>query len=48
MLADSSREVGRLVVQTTAAVTGKVLTPDDQRRLAEETATGSVAPRDRR
>jgi len=30
--------VGRLVVQTTAAVTGKVLTPDDQRRLAEETA----------
>ena len=32
------REVGRLVVQTTAAVTGKVLTPDDQRRLAEETA----------
>ena len=33
-----SREVGRLVVQTTAAVTGKVLTPDDQRRLAEETA----------
>ena len=32
------REVGRLVVQTTAAVIGKVLTPDDQRRLAEETA----------
>ena len=32
------REVGRLVVQTTAAVTGKVLTPEDQRRLAEETA----------
>jgi F-type H+-transporting ATPase subunit b len=30
--------VGRLVVQTTAAVTGKVLTPEDQRRLAEETA----------
>jgi F-type H+-transporting ATPase subunit b len=38
MLADLRREVGRLVVETTAAVTGKVLTPDDQRRLAEETA----------
>jgi F-type H+-transporting ATPase subunit b len=38
MLAELKREVGRLVVQTTAAVTGKVLTPDDQRRLAEETA----------
>jgi F-type H+-transporting ATPase subunit b len=38
MLADLKREVGRLVVQTTATVTGKVLTPDDQRRLAEETA----------
>jgi hypothetical protein len=31
------REVGRLVVQTTATVTGKVLTADDQRRLATET-----------
>lgn len=38
MLADVKREVGRLVLQTTAAVTGKVLTADDQRRLAEETA----------
>jgi F-type H+-transporting ATPase subunit b len=38
MLADLRREVGRLVIQTTAAVTGKVLTPDDHRRLAEETA----------
>jgi F-type H+-transporting ATPase subunit b len=38
MLADLKREVGRLVVQTTAAVTGKVLTPEDQRRLAEDTA----------
>ena len=27
-----------LVVQTTTKVTGKVLTPDDQKRLAEETA----------
>lgn len=38
MLAELRREVGRLVVQTTAAVTGKVLTPEDQQRLAEETA----------
>ena len=37
MLADLKREVGRLVVQTTATVTGKVLTADDQKRLAEET-----------
>src|SRR6266850_1998767 len=38
MLAELRKEVGRLVVQTTATVTGKILTPDDQRRLAEETA----------
>ena len=38
MLAELKREVGRLVVQTTAAVAGKVLTPEDQRRLSEETA----------
>ena len=38
MLADLRREVGRLVVQTTAAVIGKMLTPDDQRRLAEDAA----------
>lgn len=38
MLAELRREIGRLVVQTTATVTGKVLTPDDHRRLAEETA----------
>ncbi len=37
MLAELRREVGRLVVQTTASVTGKILTADDQRRLAEET-----------
>jgi F-type H+-transporting ATPase subunit b len=37
MLAELKREVGRLVVQTTTTVTGKVLTADDQRRLAEET-----------
>jgi F-type H+-transporting ATPase subunit b len=38
MLADLRREVGRLVVQTTASVTGKVLTAEDHRRLSEETA----------
>jgi len=31
------KEVGRLVVNTTAKVTGKVLSADDQNRLAEET-----------
>jgi F-type H+-transporting ATPase subunit b len=37
MLTELKREVGRLVVQTTSAVTGKILTPEDQKRLAEET-----------
>jgi F-type H+-transporting ATPase subunit b len=37
MLTELRREVGQLVVKTTAQVTGKVLTMDDQRRLAEET-----------
>jgi F-type H+-transporting ATPase subunit b len=37
MLAELRAEVGRLVVDTTAKVTGKVLTLEDQRRLAEET-----------
>ena len=37
MLAELKSEVGQLVVQTTATVTGKILTADDQRRLAEET-----------
>jgi F-type H+-transporting ATPase subunit b len=37
MLRELKREVGRLVVQTTTTVTGKILTPEDQRRLAEET-----------
>ena len=37
MLTDLKREVGTLVVRTTTAVTGKILTPEDQRRLAEET-----------
>jgi F-type H+-transporting ATPase subunit b len=37
MLAQLKREVGQLVVKTTATVTGKVLTADDQKRLADET-----------
>ena len=32
------RELGRLVIDTTAKVTGKILTPDDQKRLQEEAA----------
>ena len=38
MLRELKSEVGRLVLRTTASVTGKVLTADDQRRLAEHTA----------
>jgi F-type H+-transporting ATPase subunit b len=38
MLAELKREVGRLVVQAATTVTGKILTSEDQRRLAEETA----------
>ena len=37
MLADLKRDVGRLVVQTTSVVAGKVLTAEDQRRLEDET-----------
>jgi F-type H+-transporting ATPase subunit b len=37
-MAELKRELGRLVVDTTAKVTGKVLNPDDQRRLQEEAA----------
>jgi F-type H+-transporting ATPase subunit b len=38
MLAELKRDVGRLVVMTTAGITGKILTAEDQQRLAEETA----------
>jgi F-type H+-transporting ATPase subunit b len=38
MLAELKSEFGRLLVETTAKVTGKILTPEDQQRLAEETA----------
>ena len=38
MLAELKRELGNLVVQATTTVTGKILTAEDQRRLAEETS----------
>jgi F-type H+-transporting ATPase subunit b len=38
MMAELKKEIGRLVVETTAKVTGKVLTLDDQKKLAEETS----------
>jgi F-type H+-transporting ATPase subunit b len=38
MMTELRREVGRLVVETTSKVAGKVLTADDHRRLSEETA----------
>jgi F-type H+-transporting ATPase subunit b len=37
MLAELKREVGQLVVQAAARVTGKILTLEDQKRLADET-----------
>ena len=43
MLTELKREVGRLVVLTTATVTGKILTAEDQRRLSEETVRGLAA-----
>jgi F-type H+-transporting ATPase subunit b len=36
VMTELKRELGRLVVDTTAKVTGKVLTSEDQRRLQEE------------
>jgi F-type H+-transporting ATPase subunit b len=43
MLAELKREVGRLVVQAATNVTGKILTPEDQRRLLEEAARQAAA-----
>src|SRR5438105_15543505 len=37
-MAELKRQLGRLVVDTTAKVTGKVLTSEDQQRLQEEAA----------
>ncbi|HXT41298.1 MAG TPA: F0F1 ATP synthase subunit B [Candidatus Angelobacter sp.] len=39
MKAELRREVGRLVVATAAKVTGNILTPEQQSRLAEDTAS---------
>jgi F-type H+-transporting ATPase subunit b len=39
LLDAARRQIGRLVVQTTAAVTGKILTAEDQQRLASETSS---------
>jgi F-type H+-transporting ATPase subunit b len=40
--ADFQREAGRLVVLAAQKVTGKILTPEDQRRLGEEAAQQAV------
>jgi F-type H+-transporting ATPase subunit b len=42
-MAEMKRELGRLVVDTTARVTGKVLSPDDHEKINEETARQIVA-----
>ena len=38
MLAELKSEFVRMVIETTASVTGKILTAEDQQRLAEESA----------
>jgi F-type H+-transporting ATPase subunit b len=43
MLEELKHEMGRLVVQTAGSVTGKILTAEDHRRLAEETASRLAA-----
>ncbi len=40
---DFQREAGRLVVMAAQKVTGKILTPEDQRRLGEEASREAVA-----
>ena len=37
MMAELKAEIGRLVVETTAKVSGKVLSDEDQQRLIDET-----------
>ena len=37
MLEELKREIGTLVIQATTVVTRKILTPEDQRRMSEET-----------
>jgi F-type H+-transporting ATPase subunit b len=43
MMAELKREIGRWVVQAATAITGKILTPEDQQRLAEQTAKSAAA-----
>lgn len=43
MMAELKREIGRLVIETTSKVSGKVLSAEDQRRLNEETLRELVA-----
>ena len=43
MMAELKAEIGRLVVDTTAKVSGKVLTSEDQQRLIDETNKELVA-----
>ena len=38
LMTEMKRELGRLVVETTTRVTGKVLTPEDHQRISEESA----------
>ena len=37
MMGELRREIGRLVVETSIKVTGKILTVEDQKRLADDT-----------
>lgn len=43
MISEVKQEMVGLVVQTTAKVAGKVLSPDDQKRLSDETARQLVS-----
>src|SRR6202023_1135116 len=43
IMAELKQELGRLVVDTTVRVTGKVLTPEDHQRISEETAREGAA-----
>ena len=37
LMAELKKDLSRLIVDATARVTGKILTPDDQRKITEET-----------
>jgi len=43
MKSEFQREAGRLIVLAAQKVTGKILTPEDQRRLSDEAARQAVA-----